>query len=41
VTIGDHAMAILRERLTVAKLVTSAQLARLPSGCEVASGGAG
>jgi error-prone DNA polymerase len=39
VTIGDHAMAILRERLTVPKLVTSAQLARLPSGCEVAVAG--
>ncbi len=39
VTIGDHAMAILRERLTVPKLVTSAQLARLPSGYEVAVAG--
>ncbi|HEY4450041.1 MAG TPA: DNA polymerase III subunit alpha [Solirubrobacteraceae bacterium] len=39
VTIGDHAMAILRERLTVAKLVTSAQLTRLPTGCEVAVAG--
>jgi error-prone DNA polymerase len=39
VTIGDHALAILRERLTVAKLATSAQLARLPSGCEVAVAG--
>jgi error-prone DNA polymerase len=39
VTIGDHALAILRERLTVPKLVTSAQLARLPSGCEVAVAG--
>ena len=39
VTIGDHAMAILRDRLTVPKLATSAQLARLPSGCEVAVAG--
>jgi len=39
VTIGDHALAILRERLTVAKLATSAQLTRLPSGCEVAVAG--
>jgi error-prone DNA polymerase len=39
VTIGDHAMAILRERLLVPKLATSAQLARLPSGCEVAVAG--
>jgi error-prone DNA polymerase len=39
VTVGDHAIAILRERLTVAKLATSAQLARLPSGCEVAVAG--
>ncbi len=39
VTIGDHAMAILRERLTVAKLVTSAQLARLPSRGTVAIAG--
>jgi error-prone DNA polymerase len=39
VTIGDHALAILRERLTAPKLATSAQLARLPSGCEVAVAG--
>jgi error-prone DNA polymerase len=39
VTIGDHAMAILRERLTVPMLATSAQLARLPSGGEVAVAG--
>jgi error-prone DNA polymerase len=39
VTIGDHVMAALRERLSVPKLATSAQLARLPSGCEVALGG--
>ena len=36
VTIGDHAMAVLRDRLRVPKLATSAQLLRLPSGCEVA-----
>jgi error-prone DNA polymerase len=39
VTIGDHALAILRERLTVPLLVTSAQLARLPTGYEVAVAG--
>jgi error-prone DNA polymerase len=39
VTIGDHALAILRKRLTVHKLVTSAQLARLPTGYEVAVAG--
>jgi error-prone DNA polymerase len=39
VTIGDHALAILRERLTASKLVTSAQLARLPTGYEVAVAG--
>jgi len=39
VTVGEHAMAILRPRLTVAKLATSAQLARLPSGGEVAVAG--
>ena len=39
VTVGDHAMAILRERLTVPMLVTSAQLARLPSGGAVAIAG--
>ncbi len=39
VTVGDHAMAILRGHLTVAKLATSAQLARLPSGGEVAVAG--
>jgi len=39
VTIGDHAMAVLRGRLTVPKLATSAQLTRLPSGCEVALAG--
>ncbi len=39
VTVGDHAMAILRERLNVPMLATSAQLARLPSGGAVAIGG--
>ncbi|HEY2180405.1 MAG TPA: DNA polymerase III subunit alpha [Solirubrobacteraceae bacterium] len=39
VTIGDHAMAILRERLSVPMLATSAQLGRLPSGGAVAMAG--
>jgi error-prone DNA polymerase len=45
VTVGEHAIAILRERLTVpsgadpVELATSAQLARLPSGGEVAVAG--
>jgi error-prone DNA polymerase len=39
VTVGEHALAILRERLTAPKLATSAQLLRLPSGCEVAVAG--
>jgi error-prone DNA polymerase len=39
VTIGDHALAILRERIAVPRLATSAQLSRLPSGCEVALAG--
>jgi error-prone DNA polymerase len=39
VTIGDHALAILRPRLTVPMLATSAQLARLPTGGEVAVAG--
>ena len=45
VTVGDHAMAIVRERLTVPRgadpvvLVTSAQLARLPSKSAVAIAG--
>jgi error-prone DNA polymerase len=39
VTIGDHAMAILRPRLTVPLLATSAQLLRLPAGGEVAVAG--
>ena len=39
VTVSDHAMAVLRERLTVPRLTTSAQLTRLPSGCDVALAG--
>jgi error-prone DNA polymerase len=39
VTVGEHAIAILRERLTVPMLATSAQLPRLPSGCQVAVAG--
>jgi error-prone DNA polymerase len=39
VTIGDHAMAILRERLSVPMLATSAQLVRLPTGSAVAMAG--
>ena len=45
VTIGEHALAILRGRLTVPSgagpvvLATSAQLPRLPSGCQVAVAG--
>ncbi len=45
VTVGDHAIAILRERLVVPSsagrvvLATSAQLARLPTGSDVAVAG--
>jgi error-prone DNA polymerase len=39
VTVGDHAMAILRERLNVPMLATSAQLARLPNTSAVAMAG--
>jgi error-prone DNA polymerase len=39
VTVGDHAMAILRGRLDVPMLATSAQLTRLPSGGAVAMAG--
>jgi error-prone DNA polymerase len=39
VTIGDHALAILRKRLTAIELATSAQLARLPTGRGVAVAG--
>jgi len=35
----DHAMAILRERIQLPMLATSAQLPRLPSGCTVAVAG--
>jgi error-prone DNA polymerase len=39
VTLQEHALAILRPRLTVPMLATSAQLTRLPGGCEVAVAG--
>ncbi|HUB37200.1 MAG TPA: error-prone DNA polymerase, partial [Solirubrobacteraceae bacterium] len=39
VTAADHAMAILRERLSLPMLATSAQLARLPSGGAVTVAG--
>jgi error-prone DNA polymerase len=39
VTVGDHAMAILRRRIEVPMLATSAQLIRLPAGGEVAVAG--
>jgi error-prone DNA polymerase len=39
VTVGEHVMAVLRKRLTAPKLVTSAQLARLPSGRAVTVAG--
>jgi error-prone DNA polymerase len=39
VTAGDHAMAILRERLTIPLLATSAQLPHMPTGCSVAVAG--
>jgi error-prone DNA polymerase len=39
VTVGDHVLAVLRERLTAPMLATSAQLPRLPSGCQVAVAG--
>jgi error-prone DNA polymerase len=39
VTVADHALAILRRRLDVPFLATSAQLARLPAGGEVAVAG--
>ncbi len=39
VTVGDHAMAILRAHLTAPMLTTSAQLIRLPAGGEVAVAG--
>jgi error-prone DNA polymerase len=39
ITVGEHALAILRPRLTVRMLATSAQLPRLPTGYEVAVAG--
>ncbi len=39
VTVGDHAMAALRNRLEVPLLATSAQLARMPTGCAVSVAG--
>jgi error-prone DNA polymerase len=39
VTPSDHAMAALRPRLSARMLTTSAQLARLPSGCAVTVAG--
>jgi error-prone DNA polymerase len=39
VTVADHALAILRGRLQVEKLATSAQLPSLPTGSEVAVAG--
>jgi error-prone DNA polymerase len=39
VTVGDHAMAVLRKRLTAPMLATSAQLVRLPSSSTVAMAG--
>jgi error-prone DNA polymerase len=38
-TVGEHALEILRPRLTVPMLATSAQLPRLPTGYEVAIAG--
>ena len=39
VTVGDHAMAILRPHLRIPMLATSAQLERLPAGGRVAAAG--
>ncbi len=39
VTVNDHVMAVLRPRLSVPMLATSAQLPRLPHGCSVAVAG--
>ena len=39
VAVGEHALAILRERLRIPMLATSAQLGRLPRGCSVAVAG--
>jgi error-prone DNA polymerase len=39
VTVNDHVMAVLRPRLSIPMLATSAQLSRLPHGCSVAVAG--
>ncbi len=39
VTVGEHALAVLRKRLTAVELVTSAELVRLPSGRAVTVAG--
>jgi error-prone DNA polymerase len=39
VTVEDHVMAVLRPRLSIPMLATSAQLARLPHACSVAVAG--
>ncbi|HXC45497.1 MAG TPA: DNA polymerase III subunit alpha [Solirubrobacteraceae bacterium] len=39
VTVDDHVMAVLRPRLSIPMLATSAQLARLPHACSVAVAG--
>ncbi len=39
VTVDDHVMAVLRPRLSIPMLATSAQLSRLPHGCSVAVAG--
>ncbi len=39
VTVEDHVMAVLRPRLSIPMLATSAQLSRLPHGCSVAVAG--
>jgi error-prone DNA polymerase len=39
VTVENHVMAVLRPRLSIPMLATSAQLARLPHGCSVAVAG--
>jgi error-prone DNA polymerase len=39
VTVGDHVMAVLRSRLSIPMLATSAQLSRMPHGCSVAVAG--
>jgi error-prone DNA polymerase len=39
VTVGEHAMAVLRKRLTAPQLATSAQLTSLPPGCAVTVAG--